>query len=108
MAAVSLTRNSIRKAEMEYHGKFGHTIYRIQNIYILIRIYIYYTACRLVTQNVVPTLPGFQGLKHRIQHLASHPHKPIFYTSNYHDVSNYIRLKNRGNQFEEYITNNYI
>ena len=41
---------------------------------------------------MAPTLPDFQGLKHCIQYLASHTHKPIFYPTNSYDGSNVIRL----------------
>ena len=64
---------------MEYHRKFGHTIGRIQQIFIMTRIDIFYTACRLVTQNMEPTIPGFQGLKLCIQYLVSCPNKPIYF-----------------------------
>ena len=70
---------------MEYHGKFGHTIGRIQHIALMSRIYLYYVTCRLETQTVAHTLPGFQGIKRCVKYLASHPHKPIFYTSNSYD-----------------------
>ena len=63
---------------MEYHGKFGHTIGRIQHIYLMSRIDICYTTCCLETQTVSPTLPDFQGIKRCIQCLDSHPHKLIF------------------------------
>ena len=45
-------------------------------------IYILHTAYHLGTQTVAPTLPGFQGLKIRIQYFATHPHKPILYPYN--------------------------
>ena len=67
---------------MKYHGKFGHTLGRIHQISIMIRIDICYTDYHLVTQTVAPTIPGFQGLNIRIQYLDIHPHKPIFYPSN--------------------------
>ena len=38
MAALPLKENDLHKAEMEYNGKYGHTIGRIQNIYIMSRI----------------------------------------------------------------------
>ena len=63
MAALQLTRHALHKAEVEYHGKFGHTLGRIQYISLMSRIEIFYAACRLATQTVVPTLPGFQGIK---------------------------------------------
>ena len=44
----------------------------------MIRIDICYIACRMGTQTVAPTLPGFQGIKCCIQYLASNPQKPIF------------------------------
>ena len=72
------------------------------------RIDIFNTDCRMVTQTVAPTLPGFQGLKHCIKNLASHPHKLIFYPSNYYDDSNVIRLTWSCNQVECYTTQNYL
>ena len=41
-----------------------------------------YATCRLETQNVAPTLTGFQGINHCVQYLAIHPNKPILYPSN--------------------------
>ena len=38
MAAISLTGNALYKAKMEYHGKVGYTLGRIQNIDIMSRI----------------------------------------------------------------------
>ena len=70
---------------MEQHGKFGHTPGRIQHIALMSRIELCYAICRLATQNVAPTLPGFQDIKQWFQYLASHLHKPIFYPSNYYD-----------------------
>ena len=92
MAALPLTGYYLSKAEMEYHGNFGHYIGQIQHISIMRRIGIYYTACRMVTKTLKPTIPVFQGLNHRIQYMANNPHKPIFYPSNYYDGSNFIRL----------------
>ena len=63
MTALPLTKNGLCKTEMEYHGKFEHTIGRIYHISIITTIDIFYTFCFLGTQNVAPTLPGFQGLK---------------------------------------------
>ena len=77
---------------MEYHGKFVHTLGRIQHIALMSRIYICYATCRLETQTVTPTLLGFQGIKRCVQYLAILPHKPIFYPSNSYDGSNVIRL----------------
>ena len=37
-----------------------------------------YAAFSLSTQDMAPTLPGFQGIKQFVQYLDSHPHKPIF------------------------------
>ena len=70
---------------MEYHGKFGHTLRRIQHIDIMSRIDLFYAAFCLSAQNVVPALPGFQGIKRCVKYMASHPHKPIFYPSNSYD-----------------------
>ena len=44
MAALTSTENYLRKAEMEYNGKFGHTIVWIKNIALMIIIDIFYTA----------------------------------------------------------------
>ena len=85
MATLILTVHALHKAEMEYHGKFWHTLERIQHIALMSIIYICYETCRLETQTVVPTLPGFQGIKICVQYLDSLPHKPIFYPSKYYD-----------------------
>ena len=108
MAALPLEGNELHKEEMEYHGKFGHTIRRIQHIAIMIRIDICYETYRLATQTVAPTLPGFQGTKRCFQYLASHPHKPIFYPYNSYDGSNVIILTWSGNQVEDYTTQNCL
>ena len=85
LAALLLTEHALNKQGMEYHGKFGHTLGRIQHIFFMIRVYLFYATCCLATQTVVPTLRGFQGIKHCFQYLDSHPHKPIFYPSNSYD-----------------------
>ena len=41
MAALPLTVNSLHKSEMEYHGKIGHTLGRIQHISLISRIDIF-------------------------------------------------------------------
>ena len=69
---------------------------------------IFYIACRLLTQTVSPTLISFQDIRRCIQYLASHPHKPIFYISNYYYVSNVIRLTWSGNKVEDYTTHNCL
>ena len=53
-------------------------------------------------------IPGLQGLKCCIKYLASHPHKPIVYPSNYYDGSNVIKLTWSENQVEDYITQNSL
>ena len=63
---------------MEYHGKSGYTLVRIQHIALMSRSDLCYATCRLATQTVAPNLPGLQGIKKWVQYLASHPHKPIF------------------------------
>ena len=98
MAALLLIGNILYKEKLEYHGKFGHIFGRIQNIAPMSKIDIYYATCRLETQTVSPTLPGLKGIKICVQYLASHLHKPIFYSSNYYDGSNIIRLTWIGNQ----------
>ena len=45
--AFALAVNSLQKAEIEYTGKFGHTIGQINNIYIMRRIENFNTDCRL-------------------------------------------------------------
>ena len=82
MDALPLTGNAPRKSEVEYHGKFGHNLVRIQHIAILNRIGICYKACFIGNQNMALTLPGLQGLKSCIQYLNSRPHKPILYPYN--------------------------
>ena len=93
---------------MEYHGKFVHTLGRIQHIALMSRIDLFYATCFLATQNVAPTLPGFQGIKLCVQYLASHPHKPIFYPYNLYDGSTAIRLTWSGNQVEYHTTKNCL
>ena len=41
MNALTLTGNEFNKAEMEYHGKFGHNLGRTQHIAIMSRIDIF-------------------------------------------------------------------
>ena len=108
MAALPLTGHALHKAEMEYHGKFGHTLGRIQQIALMSRIDLCYANCHLATQTVSPTLPGFQGIKQCVKYLASHPHKPIFYPYNSYDGSNVIRLTWSGNQVEDHKTKNCL
>ena len=63
MAALPLTVNAPHKAEMEYHGKFGYTLGRMQHIFLLSIIDIFNANCHLATQTVAPTIPGFRGFK---------------------------------------------
>ena len=93
---------------MEYHGKFGHNIGRIQHISIMIRSDICYTACCLGTQTVAPTLPCFQGLKRCFQYTASRPHNLIFYPYNSYDGSNVIKVTCSGDQVEYYKNQNFL
>ena len=106
MVELPLTVNALHNLEMEYHGQIGHTLRRIQHISLTSRIDICYATCSKDTQNVVPNLHGFQVVKWCVQYLDSHPHKPIFYPSNYYDGSNVIIITWSGNQFEDYTTNN--
>ena len=108
MDALTLTENALHKAEMEYHGKFGHTIGRIQHIALMSRIGMFYTACHLETQTVALTIPGFQGIKRCIQYLDGHPRKSIFYPPDYYDGSNVIRLTWSGNKVEDYTNHNCL
>ena len=93
---------------MEYHGNFGHTFGMIQHISLMSRILFFYSTCHLEFQTVVPTLPDFQGVKRCVQHLDSHPHKPIFYPYNYYYVSNVIILTWIWNQVEDHTTHNCL
>ena len=108
MDALPLTGHSLNKAEMEYHGKFGHTLGRKQHVALMIRIDLCYLTCRLATQTVAPNLPFFQGIKRCVQYLASHPHKPIFYPSDSYDGLNVIRITWSGNQVEDHIDHNVL
>ena len=92
LAALPLTGHDLHKSEMEYHGKFGYTLGRIQHISLMIRIDICYATCCLATQTVAPNLPGFQGIKRCVQYLSSRPHKHISYPSNFYYASNVISL----------------
>ena len=56
MAVNPLTRNALCKAEMEYHGSFGHTRVWINHIALMSIIYICCAAYRLETQTVSSTL----------------------------------------------------
>ena len=82
---------------MVYHGKFRHTLGRVQHIDLMSIIDIFYTDYRLDTQNVLLTILGLQGIKRFVQYLDSHPHKLVFYPFNYYDGSNIIRLTWSGN-----------
>ena len=106
MDALPLTGHSLHTAEMEYNGNFVHTLVRIQHISLMSIIDICYATCCLATQTVASTLPGFQGIKCCVQYLYSHPHKPIFYPSNYYYGSNFISLIWIGDQVEDHIINN--
>ena len=107
MTALPLTGHALHKAEMEYHGKFVHTLGWIQHIALMRIIYICYTNCCLDAQPVAPNIPGLQDLKRCIKYLASNPHKLIFYPYNSYDGSNFIRLTCSGDQVEDYTTQNY-
>ena len=72
------------------------------------RIDLCYVTCRRANQTIAPTLPGLEGIKGCVQYMASHPHKPIFYPSNYYYGSNFIRLTWTGNQVEDHITKNCL
>ena len=85
MTVITLTINAFHRAEMEYHGKFGHTLGIIYHIALLSKHEICYAICHIETQTVAPTLPGFQGINRCVQYWDSHPHKPICYTSDSYD-----------------------
>ena len=63
MSELPFTGNALHKSEMEYHGKFGHILGRIQNIALMSRIDIFYSMWCLATQTVAPTLHDYQGIK---------------------------------------------
>ena len=108
MAALPLTGHALHKSEMEYHGKFGHELGRMQHIARMSRIEMFYATFRLDTQTVSPTLTGFQGINSCVQYLASHPQKPIFYPPHYYDESNLIMITWSGNQVEDHTTQNCL
>ena len=64
MAAVTLTENALHKLKIEYHGKFGHNIFWIQNISIVKIIDIIYTDCRLRNQTLAPTPVSLISVNH--------------------------------------------
>ena len=72
------------------------------------RIDLCYATCRLTTQTMATTLPGFQSIKRSVKYLASHPQKPIFSPSNSYDGSNVIRLTCSGNKVEDHTTKNCL
>ena len=49
MAALPLIGHALHKAKMEYHGKFGYTLGRIQHIALMSIIDICYATCCLAT-----------------------------------------------------------
>ena len=108
LSALPLTGHAFHKAEMKYHGNSGHTFVRMQHITLISRIDLCYATCRLATQTVTPTLPGFQGIKRCVQCLASLSCKPIFDTSNYYDGFNVIRFTWSVNQVEDHTTQNCL
>ena len=62
MSVLTLTENALHKANIKYHGKFGHTLGIIKYIALMSRFYICYATCRLANQTVAPNLPGFEGI----------------------------------------------
>ena len=72
------------------------------------RVEIFYATCCLETQTVSPTLPGFQGIKRRVQYLASHPYKTICYPFNYYNGSNVIIITCSVDQFEYHTTQKHL
>ena len=57
----------------------------IQHIALMSIIDFFCEICRLDTQTLAPTIPGFQGIKCCVKYIGSLPHKPIFYPYNYYD-----------------------
>ena len=74
MAELPLTVNALHKVEIEYHGKFGHILGKIQYISLKGIIYTFYATCGLATQTVAHTLTGFQGIKRCVKYISRHPH----------------------------------
>ena len=108
MAALTLTRHAPHKTEMQYHGKFVHTLVSIKQIALMIIIELCYETCTLASQTVAPNLPGFQGIKRCVQYMDSHLHKLIFYPSNSYDRSNIISITWSGNRVEDHTTHNCL
>ena len=108
LTALPFTGHALHKSEMEYHGKFVHTLKRIKHIALMSIIDLGYANCSLATQTVAPTQSGFQGIKRCVQYLTIHAHKTIFYHSNYYDGSNFIRLIWSGNQVEYHTAKNCL
>ena len=108
MDALPLPGDYLYKAEMEYNGKFGHTLGRIQHINLMSIIEICYKSCHISTKTMAPTITVFQGINNCIQYLDSPPQKPIFYPFNYDDQSYVIILTWSGNQVEDYTTKNCL
>ena len=104
LAALPLSGHALHKAKVEYHGKFGHTLIRIQHIALISIIDLFNATFCLTTQTEAPNTTGFQGIKRCVSCLDSHPHKHIFYPSNYYDGSNAIRLTWFLNQVEYHTT----
>ena len=90
MAEITFTKTSLERSKKEYHGKFVHTLGRIQNISITRIMELFYIVCHLVTQTVASNFSVFQGLKRCTQSVSTNPSKPILYPSKYYDVSNVI------------------
>ena len=63
MAVLTLTDHALHKAEMEYHGNFGHTLGRIQRIALMTIIDLCYATFFIANHTVAPNLPDFQGIK---------------------------------------------
>ena len=93
---------------MEYYGKFGHTLGKIQHIALMSISDLCYATCWLATKIMAPTLPGFKGIKLCVKCLASHPHKTISYPSNSYDESNVISITWSGNNVEDHKTHNCL
>ena len=48
LAALPLTGHALHKTEMKYHGKFGHTLLRIQKNSLMSKTDLCYATCCLV------------------------------------------------------------
>ena len=107
MACLLLTIYDFHKAEIEYHGKFGHTLVQIHYIAPMSIIDIDCTSCCLATQIVIPTLPDSK-LSISVLNICLVTILNTYYPYKYYDGLNVIRITWSGNQVEDYKTHFFI